>query len=222
MATESRNRNIQAAWDYHNSTKHSWHSIHSSNHYLDWNNQPSPFKICSGLEGRRLPTDLPSSETPALDALASPDGTESSDLDLRRLAGLLYYSAGITKRGIVPGGQIFFRAAACTGALYHIEALPGVRRPGGPGSRGLPLRTPRLLSLRQLRQGDLPPIAGKRIRQRTRPSLMRRPSWLPVRSTGATPGNTRAAPTAILTGTAAPCWPTCWPWGSPTVCRSRW
>lgn len=121
MAAESTNRNTQAAWNYHNSTKHSWHSVHNSNHYLDWNNQPSPFKIYPALEGLRLPTDLPSSDTPALAALSSPQGPQEAGLTLRRLAGLLYYSAGITKRGIVPGGQIFFRAAACTGALYHIE-----------------------------------------------------------------------------------------------------
>ena len=126
MAETNPNRNTEAAWNYHNATKHSWSSIHSSAHYLDWNNQPSPFKIYSDIEPARLPTDLVSSELPALAALSSQEWpqdseVEGSELTLRRLAGLLYYSAGITKRGIVPGGQLFFRAAACTGALYHIE-----------------------------------------------------------------------------------------------------
>lgn len=153
MATKSRNRDIQAAWDYHNSTKHSWQSVHNSNHYMDWNNQPSAFKIYPGLEGRRLPTNLASSEVAALTALMSPEGREDADLDLRSLAGLLYYSAGITKRGIVPGGQIFFRAAACTGALYHIELyvvcgdLEGLEA-------GVYHFGPHDFSLRQLRRGD--------------------------------------------------------------------
>ena len=41
--------------------------------------------------------------------------------DLRTLAGIVFFSAGITRRRTVPGGEILFRAAACTGALYHIE-----------------------------------------------------------------------------------------------------
>ena len=153
MATESKNRNTEAAWSYHNSTKHSWHSVHNSNHYLDWNNQPSPFKIYPTLEGRRLPTDLASSDVAALTALMLPERPADADLDLRRLAGLLYYSAGITKRGIVPGGQIYFRAAACTGALYHIEFylvcgdLDGLEA-------GVYHFGPHDFSLRQLRQGD--------------------------------------------------------------------
>ena len=153
MAAVSRNRDTEAAWNYHNSTKHSWHSVHNSNHYLDWNNQPSPFKIYPELEGIRLPTDLASSDVAALTALMAPDGPQDAELDLRRLAGLLYYSAGITKRGIVPGGQIFFRAAACTGALYHIEFylvcadLEGLEA-------GVYHFGPHDFSLRQLRQGD--------------------------------------------------------------------
>ena len=153
MATESKNSNTQAAWNYHNSTKHTWHSVHNSNHYLDWNNQPSPFKIYPDLEGRRLPTDLDSSEVAALTALMGPDGPEDADLDLRRLAGLLYYSAGITKRGIVPGGQIFFRAAACTGALYHIE-LYLVCGDLEDLEAGVYHFGPQDFSLRQLRRGD--------------------------------------------------------------------
>ena len=41
--------------------------------------------------------------------------------DMASLASIFYYSAGITKRRVYPGGEILFRAAACTGALYHIE-----------------------------------------------------------------------------------------------------
>ena len=153
MARATKNRDTQAAWNYHDSTKHSWQSVHNSNHYLDWNNQPSSFKIYPALEGRRLPTELASSEVAALSALRSPDGTEGTDLDLRRLAGLLYYSAGITKRGIVPGGQIFFRAAACTGALYHIELYLVCGDMEGLEA-GVYHFGPHDFSLRQLRRGD--------------------------------------------------------------------
>ena len=153
MEVGSRNRNTDAAWLFHNSTKHSWHSIHTTNHYMDFNNQPSPFKIYPQLEGRRLPTDLASSEVRALEALTAPEDGNHPDLTLRHLAGMLYYTAGITKRGIVPGGQIFFRAAACTGALYHIELYLVC---GGMQELedGVYHFSPHDFSLRQLRSGD--------------------------------------------------------------------
>jgi SagB-type dehydrogenase family enzyme len=148
------NRDIQAAWQYHNSTKHSWHSVHTSAHYLDWNNQPMPIKVYPSLEGKKLPTDLPASGAPALAALAAPSPkVEKSVATQRDLAVLFYYAAGITKRGIVPGGQMYFRAAACTGALYHIELylvcgdLPDL--PAGVYHFG-----PHDFSLRRLREGD--------------------------------------------------------------------
>lgn len=158
MPETTSNRNIEAALNYHNATKHSWHSIHASTHRLDFSNQPSPFKIYPELEGERLPTDLVSSDMPALSALSRPSVSPDSDegnveLTLKHLAGLLYYSAGITKRGMVPGGQIFFRAAACTGALYHIELY--LVCGGVPDLEdGVYHFGPHDFSLRQLRKGD--------------------------------------------------------------------
>ena len=156
MANGSTNRNTDAAWRYHNGTKHSWHSVHTTAHHLDWDNQPMPFKVYPELEGQRLPGDLPASETPALAALgATPVSRPSRPTlpTLQDLAGLFYYGAGITKRGVIPGGQIYFRAAACTGALYHIElylvcgGLPDL-------ADGVYHFGPHDFSLRQLRAGD--------------------------------------------------------------------
>ncbi|MSQ17420.1 MAG: SagB/ThcOx family dehydrogenase [Dehalococcoidia bacterium] len=151
------NLNTQAAWEYHNSTKHTWRSVHSGGHSMDWNNQPRPFKLYPGLEGQRLPSDLAPSGVSALDVLLgrtapAPSGPQLPSL--QQIAALLYFSAGITKRGVVGGGgQMYFRAAACTGALYHIELylvcgdLPDL--PAGVYHFG-----PHDFSLRPLRQGD--------------------------------------------------------------------
>ena len=115
------NRDIEAAWQYHRGTNHSWRSVSQGAHYMDWDNQPSPFKLYPGLTGDKLPTDIPNSGLPALEALglATPEGPCRPTLF--QLAGLFHYAAGITKVGTVPGGKMYFRAAACTGALYHIE-----------------------------------------------------------------------------------------------------
>ena len=117
------NRDLGATWKYHNDTKHSRWSIRSDPHFLDFSNQPLPFKLYSGLEPLPLPQDFTRTGTAALSAIApGRDDTGGSYVpDTQTLASLFYYSAGITKRGGYPGSEMFFRAAACTGALYHIE-----------------------------------------------------------------------------------------------------
>jgi SagB-type dehydrogenase family enzyme len=117
------NRDLEATWAYHIGTKHSSISVRSGGHYLDWKNQPRPFKIYSTLEPIPLPPEIPPSAGTALDAISATGVPTDGDRipDLRILARLLSFSAGITKRRKSPGGELFFRAAACTGALYHIE-----------------------------------------------------------------------------------------------------
>ena len=40
-------RELEATSAYHNGSKHSYQSIRTSPHYLDWEKQPIPFKIYS-------------------------------------------------------------------------------------------------------------------------------------------------------------------------------
>ena len=117
------NSDTQAALRYHQQTKHSYHSVRFGSHTLDWSTRPEPFKVYSDLQRIRLPDQLRDSELPALASLLPFDspGKPPSVPDLEDLARLLYYCAGITKRKPYPGGDILFRAASCTGALYEIE-----------------------------------------------------------------------------------------------------
>jgi len=110
------------ALDYHEATKHSWARIHADAHYLDFENMPRPFKIYSDLARRPLPTGWTETDTFALSALAEPGAPISGEKvpSLENLAHLLS-AVGITKRRIYPGGEILYRGASCTGALYHIE-----------------------------------------------------------------------------------------------------
>ncbi len=104
------NIDLQAAWSYHNGTKHSHESIHADSHFLDWQNQPLPFKIYQSLEPLSLSHDLLSSGVPALSAVSAPSPAASSPAlpTLSTLASLLYFSAGITKSKQYPGGEILF------------------------------------------------------------------------------------------------------------------
>src|SRR5271167_3698324 len=118
----SDNRNPEAAWAYHDATKHSYSSVRTNPHSLDWANQPVPSKIYPALEPLFLPREVRQTGVAALSAIAEsiPAVTDAVP-DLAAVAQLLYLSAGITRERNYPGGEIYFRAAACTGALYEVE-----------------------------------------------------------------------------------------------------
>jgi SagB-type dehydrogenase family enzyme len=150
-----RNRDIEATWRYHDGTKHSYSSIRSNPHFLDWANRPRPFKVYPTIEPFPLPRDVAQTGVAALSAISDPVASSLADAvpGLPDLARILYFSAGITKQRTYPGGEIYFRAAACTGALYEIELylvsrdLPGL-------DAGVYHFNPADVSLRLLRKGD--------------------------------------------------------------------
>jgi SagB-type dehydrogenase family enzyme len=116
------NSKVEAAWKYHNATKHSYASVHNNPHSLDWANRPLPFKAYTSPEPLALPREARQTGVAALSAIAESIDTDSSAVpDLEALAQLLYLTAGITRHRSYPGGDIHFRAAACTGALYEVE-----------------------------------------------------------------------------------------------------
>jgi SagB-type dehydrogenase family enzyme len=194
------NRDLDSAWSYHSSTKHSYDSITDA-HYLDWQNQPLPFKIYRTLDlwhCRRIccPRVMPALS--AVSAFNPPPRRPRFALSMPLLASLLYFSAGITKRKQYAGGEILFRAAACTGALYHIELyLVGGDLPElqagvyhfGPGD----------FALRCLRQGDY--------RQ------------LLMQATGGEPAVVAAPLTVICTGTF---WRNAWKYRARTYRHCFW
>lgn len=153
--TVMKNHEIDAAWAYHNGTKHSYQSVRANPHYLDFENQPLSFKIYSELEPIALPAHLSSSGMPSLLAISAADTRPDRQVTPTRqtLADLLFLSAGVTKRRKYPGGEILFRAAACTGALYHID-LYLVCADLQDLTAGVYHFSPHDFALRRLRQGD--------------------------------------------------------------------
>ena len=152
-----RNTDIQAAWRFHNGTKHPYGYLLDRRHSYHPSNQPSLFKIYPELSRISLPLDLNPGDTPLLTALTLQEGLSAEERipSFETLAGLLHFSAGITKRFKYPPpwGEIKFRAAACTGALYHIELyliagdLPGLKA-------GVYHYDPSNSALKRLRSGD--------------------------------------------------------------------
>src|ERR1700674_891619 len=157
----TNNSKLEAAWSYHNSTKHSYASIRNNPHFLDWDNQPLPFKVYPALEPLPLPREVRQSGVAALSAIAESINPEANAApDLEALAQLLYLSAGITRHRKYPGGEIYFRAAACTGALYEVELyvvcgdLKGLEA-------GVYHFAPADFALRKLRAGDYRKVLGE-------------------------------------------------------------
>jgi SagB-type dehydrogenase family enzyme len=149
-----KNHQTEAAWAYHDATKHSYQSIRAKPHYLDWDNQPLAFKIYANLPAIPLPQDLASSGMRAVTAISTvvSPATSQVRLNLQTLAEILYFSAGITRRRNYAGGEMLFRAAACTGALYHIDLYLICGDVDGLDA-GVYHFSPQDFSLRQLRQG---------------------------------------------------------------------
>jgi SagB-type dehydrogenase family enzyme len=155
------NGNLEAAWSYHNSTKHSYASIRSNPHFLDWDNQPLPFKIYPALERLPLPREVRQTGIAALSAIAESVNPEANAApDLEALAQLLYLSAGITRHRKYPGGEIYFRAAACTGALYEVELYAVCGDLKGLEA-GVYHFAPADFALRRLRAGDYRGVLGE-------------------------------------------------------------
>lgn len=170
MAT---NRDTAAAWRYHDATKHSPVSVRTDPHRLDWANQPQLYKLYRDLDPVPLPTVMPASGVRALEAIAE----EEPKLTLRptesrrpteplrltgvgELAYLLHLSAGITKRRQYEGGEITFRAASCTGALYEIELYLACGRLRDLDA-GIYQFNPADFALRALRRGDYRQVVAR-------------------------------------------------------------
>jgi SagB-type dehydrogenase family enzyme len=142
------NEEIRYALGYHEATKHSEASLMTSRHYLDFDNKPIPFKIHLELTSIPFPSNFPTPEVNALSCIsgivnqrsrddtkgltrtttttttsvdANSTATSTPNLNIGKLAEILFFSAGITRELKYPYGKYYMRAASATGALYPIE-----------------------------------------------------------------------------------------------------
>lgn len=152
----ARNDDVGVASQYHEGTKHPGGQLMDPYHRYA-GDRPHLFKEYDGGERLALAVDKSPGKMSALQAIAADSDREApATPDLRTVARLLYFSAGITKR-IDTGpraGTILFRAASCTGALYHIELYVACADlPGLPA--GLYHFDPQEPALTRLRRGDV-------------------------------------------------------------------
>jgi SagB-type dehydrogenase family enzyme len=139
---------------FHDATTHTPYSVRASDHRLDWENKPFAFKVYVGVPAIPLPRDVDVIATPTRQALAGRAPADAR-LTLAMLTALLYYTAGVTKKKTYPGGgEVLFRAAASTGALYQTEVYVVAGDVDGLPP-GLYHFCPGDFTLRRLREGDV-------------------------------------------------------------------
>lgn len=120
-------------------------------------NLPQDHKSYVDLPTQPLSERIRPPQVPALAALSygNPDSevpATRTEIDRETLTQLCYYAAGITS--VRDGDRtIRFRAASCTGALYHIDLYPVVSE-DGPVPAGVYHFDPLSCSLDVLREGD--------------------------------------------------------------------
>src|ERR1700687_221413 len=130
-------------FDYHHATKHSYDSVRTNARFLDWHNQPDPFRNYEGAPLITLPAEpgFPEAGTFAtIAALAEAPRTakgnksdyrEEVQLDMTWLSRLLWHSMAISAWKKVPrtGYRYGLRVNPSSGNLHPTEthlALGGV------------------------------------------------------------------------------------------------
>ncbi|MGH7310081.1 MAG: SagB/ThcOx family dehydrogenase [Candidatus Rokuibacteriota bacterium] len=149
------NADVGIARRFHDVTSHTPHSMRTSTHTLDWDIKPFPFKIYPALPAVPLPREIAPIAVDTLAALEPGTCPPASRMTLEHLTTVLYLAAGVTKKKTYPGGgEVLFRAAASTGALYQTEVYVAAGTVEGLDP-GLYHFCPGDFTLRRLRAGDV-------------------------------------------------------------------
>jgi len=113
------------AREYHERTKHSPRGLRESDVRLDPSNKPRPYKVYEDLSRFSPPGSPEPPDEPVLSAVAQPDpaptcgpASPSAGPDVHTLC---HYATGVTKELERADETVRFRAASCTGKLYHVD-----------------------------------------------------------------------------------------------------
>src|SRR6266704_3048735 len=98
--------------EYHEATKHTVQSLRLSQHVLEWENMPEPFRHYEGVPVLDLPADPP-----------PPGGSTPATEGPVFLSQLLFYSAAISASKLVPstGYRYALRVNPSSGNLHPTE-----------------------------------------------------------------------------------------------------
>ena len=126
---------------YHEETKHHLDRYARSLGYMDWDNQPSPFRFYKGAP--EVPLPLLSGDPPAGHLGLFEPGRPSAPLTLANVAGFLELSVGLSAWKAVSGGRWSLRMNPSSGNLHPTEThlvLPRMDGCGGGNYHYVPLQ----------------------------------------------------------------------------------
>ena len=135
---EPVNHETERLFAYHHATKHSYYSVRASAHFLDWHNQPNPFRTYQGARMvplERNPPSLDAGTFETMAALAKRRGggkgrkEEPVPLDARWLSRFLWHSMAVSAWKQVPQSNVRYslRVNPSSGNLHPTETHLALR-----------------------------------------------------------------------------------------------
>jgi SagB-type dehydrogenase family enzyme len=129
------NEETERLFTYHHATKHSYQSVRTNAHFLDWHNQPNPFRAYEGAPLIALPAEPGFPEAGAFATMATlaegvwtakgskPESREKVELDVTWLSRLLWHSMAISAWKKVPQADYRYslRVNPSSGNLHPTE-----------------------------------------------------------------------------------------------------
>ena len=116
-SAKSTNDEARIAREFHDATTHTPQSVRTSGHTLEWDIKPFPFKVYTDIPAIALPRSFQPVSADTFAALGAAEFPPAARLTLERLAALLYYSAGVTKKKLDHASVL--QAAAGSAEAVH-------------------------------------------------------------------------------------------------------
>ena len=125
---------LEIVKQYHEQTKHEFNRYARSLGYMDWANQPDPFRRYEDAPLIRLPllTDEDEPTSPSYDSLYSSEAILSQSVNLNSLSRFFEYSLSITAWKEYGGNRWALRSNPSSGNLHPTEGYLLIRNIENP------------------------------------------------------------------------------------------
>jgi len=128
MKTDTEDEKLNKVFRYHQQTKHGFHRSADGPGYLDWKNQPDPFRRYHGAELISLPLES-RIDSPLYDQLYYPDSHLTQVFNLQTISCLLRHSMALSDWKQAGESRWALRVNPSSGNLHPTEAyllLPAI------------------------------------------------------------------------------------------------
>ena len=121
MKIDTEDKKLNTVFHYHQQTKHGFHRSADGPGYLDWKNQPDPFRRYHGAELISLPLES-GIDSPLYDQLYYPDSNINQEFNLQTISCLLRHSMALSAWKQAGDSRWALRVNPSSGNLHPTEA----------------------------------------------------------------------------------------------------